>query len=108
LETLIPGHPQTGNTVNEHESGEPVVISSLVVHTHNGQTEAVGESIRALDAAEIVKASGNKYAVVLETASTEDAAELTERIRATVGVTGIELVAHFFEDEVLDNESRRD
>lgn len=95
--------------MNEHESGpdRPVVISSLVVHTHNGQTEHVGESIRALEAAEIVRVHGNKFAVVLETASTEDAAALTERIRSTGGVTGIELVAHFFEDEVLDNESRR-
>ena len=89
--------------MNEQESGGPVVVSSLVVHTHNGQTEAVCESIRELDAVEIVRVHGNKFAVVLETASTGDAATLTERIRGTGGVTGIELVAHFFEDEVLDS-----
>ena len=93
--------------MQEHEPGGPVVISSLVVDTRGGSTDAVGEAIRALDSAEIVEASGHKFAVVLETASTEDAADLTEKIRATEGVTGIELVAHFFEDEVLDNKSRR-
>jgi len=89
--------------MQEQDPGGPVVISSLVVHTRGGHTDAVGGAIRALDNAEIVKSSGHKFAVVLETASTEDAAALTERIQTTEGVTGIELVAHFFEDEVLDS-----
>lgn len=89
--------------MQEHDPGGPVVISSLVVHARADFAGAVGEAIRALDTAEIVRTHGHKFAVVLETASTEDAAELTERIRNTAGVTGVELVAHFFEDEVLEN-----
>jgi len=81
--------------MQEQDPGGPVVISSLVVHTRGSHTDAVGGAI--------VKSSGHKFAVVLETASTEDAAALTERIQTTEGVTGIELVAHFFEDEVLDS-----
>ena len=87
--------------MQEHEPGGPFVISSLVVHTRSEDGNGVADAIRALDSAEIVKAIDNKLAVVLETKTTEDAAALTERIQSTEGVTGIELVAHFFEDEVL-------
>ena len=47
----------------------------------------------------------NGFAVVLETESTDAAAMLTEQIRSVEGVTGVELVAHFFEEEVLGDAS---
>lgn len=72
-----------------------------------GRTAKIREAMESLPGVTVATEHEHKFAVVLETDSTDSAAELTETIRSIEGVTGVELVAHFFEEEVL-GERRRD
>ncbi len=63
--------------------------------------ESVKEEIKLIPEAEIVFTKESKLAVVLETETTDLAAGIAEEIRIMVGVLSLELVAHFFEDEVI-------
>jgi nitrate reductase NapAB chaperone NapD len=80
-----------------------IVVASLVVHARPEHAREVRKDVCSLHGASVVMAHENKFAVVLETESTESAADMTERIRTMNGVTSVELVAHFFEEEVQGN-----
>jgi nitrate reductase NapAB chaperone NapD len=94
--------------MNNHRPENKYVVSSLVVHTRQDGTADVARAISALEGATVAEEYHHTFAVVLETTSTESAADLTERIRSIDGVTGVELVAHFFEEEVLDEDTESD
>ncbi len=79
------------------------VISSILVHADEGNFAVVQEKIASVPQMEIIETAENKLAVVLETESTEYAVGLCEDIRALEGVTGVEIITHFFEDEVNRN-----
>ena len=81
-----------------------MVVSSILVHAEQGQFEIVEGHIQNITEAEIVKTRQSKLAVVLQTESTADAVRITSDLRSFPGINGVELVSHFFEDEVLDKE----
>lgn len=89
--------------MQNREPDDDVVVASIVVHARPGRASDVREDVCALRGASVVMEHEHKLAVVLETQTTESAADMTERIRAIDGVTGVELVAHFFEEEVQGN-----
>ncbi|KAA3596783.1 MAG: hypothetical protein DWQ06_14650 [Calditrichaeota bacterium] len=78
-----------------------MVISSIVMNCYPPFYESVKEQIKLIPEAEIVFTKESKLAVVLETETTDLAAGIAEEIRVMVGVLSLELVAHFFEDEVI-------
>lgn len=80
-----------------------VVVSSLVVRTRRGCSAPVAEAIGGCDGAAVVSKRPDGLAVVLEAGSTPELAAATDRIRAITGVTGVELVVHFFEEEIPGN-----
>ena len=82
---------------------DKVVISSFVVQTRGDRTLSIGEAIRDCEGATIVTEHEHKFAVVLEAASSEALASKTDQIRSIEGVTGVRLVAHFFEEEISDD-----
>jgi len=75
------------------------VVSSILVHTEARDFTKVQEKIASVPQMEIIETAENKLAVVLETVSTEYAVGLCEDIRALNGVTGVEIISHFFENE---------
>ncbi|MCC7429751.1 chaperone NapD [bacterium] len=80
-----------------------MVISSLVIYCHSEFLDYVSEQIKTLPCVEIVGSHNSKFAVVIETETTEQSAELAEEIRLFTGVLSLELVTHFFEDEVQNS-----
>ncbi len=80
-----------------------MVISSLVIHCSAAQFAFVKNKICKMEHIDIVETHASKLAVVLETENTEDAVLLSDTIRGLDGVIDMELVAHFFEEEVLEN-----
>ena len=112
---IVAGTTHSGNFLTEfgppmsnHRPEDKYVVSSLVVQARRADSAEVEAAILSMDGASIAEKIDNKFAVVLETESTDSAAGLTERIRAIDGVTGVELVAHFFEEEVLDDTNESD
>lgn len=93
--------------MNEHGQNDNYVVSSLIVLTDREHTTRIEAAVQSLEGAAVETRLHHKLAVVLETSSSESAADLTERIRSMEGVTAVDLVAHFFEDEVLDNRDDR-
>ena len=89
--------------MSNNNRGEKAVISSIVVSARPGEYGSVCKAIEALPWATVVTERNFKLAVVLETESTDSSAALAEKIRSIEGVAGVELVAHFFEEEVLDD-----
>lgn len=83
-----------------NDPNDVVVVSSLVVHCRTAHTPDVEDAIQTLAGTTIAMTKDDKLAVVLETNSTESALLLADRIRSLAGVTSVELVAHFFEEEV--------
>jgi nitrate reductase NapAB chaperone NapD len=78
-----------------------LVVSSLilsVVSTHLNNTLSRLESDCHI---EVLESDEQRIAVLLETESTESAADLTREFSSWPGVSTVELVAHFFEDEIL-------
>ncbi|UCH84441.1 MAG: chaperone NapD [Candidatus Latescibacterota bacterium] len=78
------------------------IISSIVVDTKPDACAEIRKTIESMPGADIAAGHESKLAVVLETDSSESAAALAEKIRSIKGVTGVQLVAHFFEDETRD------
>jgi len=77
-----------------------LVISSLVISSEPAEYESVCSSVEKIPGTEIVEKQNSKMAVVLETASTEEAVAVTSEVRTLPGVISVELISHFFEDEV--------
>lgn len=77
-----------------------MVISSLVIRSKHELLSSVKAEIEKLPNTEVVEAVENKFAVVLETETTEAAADLANNIQSINGVTAVQLISHFFEDEV--------
>ncbi len=75
------------------------VVSSILVHADADNFTQVKEKIASVPQMEIIETAENKLAVVLETESTEYAVGLCEDIRSLKGVSGVEIISHFFEDE---------
>jgi len=75
------------------------VVSSILVHADAENFAMVKEKIASVPQMEIVETAENKLAVVLDTESTEYAVGLCEDIRRLDGVSGVEIISHFFEDE---------
>ncbi len=75
------------------------VVSSILVHADADNFAIVKEKIALVPQMEIIETDENKLAVVLETVSTEYAVGLCEDIRRLEGVSGVEIISHFFEDE---------
>jgi nitrate reductase NapAB chaperone NapD len=78
-----------------------LVVSSILVHAERGEFETVAGHIQNITEAEIVETRQSKLAVVLQTESTADAVRITSELRSFPGINGVEMVSHFFEDEVL-------
>ncbi len=79
---------------------ENQVVSSILVHAEAKDFATVEKKIASVPQMEIIETAENKLAVVLETESTEYAVGLWEDIRRLDGVTGVEIISHFFEDEI--------
>ncbi len=75
------------------------VVSSILVHADAANFTTVRDKIASVPQMEIVETAENKLAVVLETLSTEYAVGLCEDIRRLEGVSGVEIISHFFEEE---------
>ena len=75
------------------------VVSSILVHADAANFATVQKKIAAVPQMEIIETAENKLAVVLETESTEYAVGLCEDIRSLEGVSGVEIISHFFENE---------
>ena len=80
-------------------SNNKVIVSSIVVDTKPDECAEIRKTIESMPEANVAAGHESKLAVVLETDSTESAASLAENIRSIKGVTSVQLVAHFFEDE---------
>ncbi|MFQ5602429.1 MAG: chaperone NapD [bacterium] len=80
-----------------------MVIASLLIHCRSEFLENVIAEIQGQPGIEIVDHRHSKIALVLETETTEQAVAISDEIRATPGVSNLELLAHFFEDEVQEN-----
>jgi len=78
-----------------------MVISSWVIHSSESLFETIKAGIIAMPNIEIVDEREFKLATVIETESTDEAADLADRVRAMQGVSALDIVSHFFEDEVL-------
>jgi len=83
-------------------SNDKLIVSSVVVHAKTDECSEIRKTIESMPGANIAAGHDSKLAVVLETDSTESAAALAENIRSIKGVTSVQLVAHFFEDETRD------
>jgi len=77
-----------------------MVISSLVIHCSPSHFAEVKEHLETMPNVEVVESRDAKLAVVLDTESTDEAVVLGEHITLMPGVIDLELVAHFFEDEL--------
>jgi len=86
--------------LSNQDPQDKVVISSIVVQSRSDRSRFVEQAILDCDGATIASKQDHKFAVVLEAESSESLALKTELIRSIEGVTGVELVAHFFEEEV--------
>lgn len=80
-----------------------MITSSLVIHARPNEFNSVKNMLSENTQIEIVDSMENKIAVVLETESTADAVNITNDIRAAVGVAGVQIASHFFEDESPEN-----
>ena len=85
-----------------------MVISSWVIHSSESLFETIKARVIAIPNIEIVDDREFKLATVIETESTEEAADLADRVRAMEGVTALDIVSHFFEDEVLDKKESKE
>ncbi len=79
---------------------DKVVFSSIIVQSRSDRSQTVEQAILDCEGATIATKQDHKFAVVLEAVSSQELVSKTEMIRSIDGVTGVELVAHFFEEEV--------
>jgi nitrate reductase NapAB chaperone NapD len=91
-----------GRMTERDSSNDNLIVSSIVVHTKTDEYSEICKTIESMPGANVAAGHDSKLAVVLETDSTESAADLAENIRSIEGVTSVQLVAHFFEDETRD------
>lgn len=80
---------------------EKVVISSLVVETLPGETDAVAAAISAIEGAEVHEKQGFKLVVTIEAESTQASHAVASSFTGIAGVVGVDLVYVNFEDETL-------
>ena len=82
-------------------AGEPVVISSLVVETLPGRTDAVAAALeaQACSGVEVHERVGAKLVVSIEAPSLDESQGLAAGFAAIEGVTGVNLVYVHCEDD---------
>ncbi len=80
-----------------------MVIASIVVNCTSDQFEEIKKWIGKKNELEIVQTMDQKIAVVIEADSTESVAVISEEINSLNGVTSVEIVSHFFEDEIFNS-----
>ena len=85
-----------------------MVISSWVIHSSELLFEKIKTDLSTIPNIEITDEREFKLATVVETETTEDAAGLANQVREMKGVIGLDIVSHFFEDEVLDKQEIKD
>jgi len=76
-----------------------VVVSSLLVISDSDAPETLETDINSIEGVEVTEIRDSKFAVVVETRNTQDAVEITARLKQLPGVVSLQLVSHFFEDE---------
>ncbi len=84
-----------------------MVISSWVIHSSDSFLEEIKSKLAVISNIEVTEEREFKLAVVIETTTTEEAADLANQVRGFEGVTGLDIVSHFFEEEVLKDNNKQ-